>query len=134
MATFDPTTSVLTWAGILIQGEMDGEHYTAEHYEDRHSLHVGSKGFATVIVNANESGTVVVQLSQKSPSNPLLSAAFAAGTKGPLLLKDLSDTTLASGADAVIAKHAAIKRGKEIIGMEWRFIVPKLRLVAGGDA
>ena len=133
MATYDPTQTVLTWAGILIQGEMDGEHYTAEHQEDDVTLHVGSKGFSTFIENANKSGTVTVMLSQKSPTNALLSAAFAAKVSGPLFMKDLTDTTLVEGANTRIAKHAPIKRGKDIIGMEWKFLVPKLRLVAGGD-
>lgn len=135
MPGYDPTQSITTWASILIEGHMDGQFFDAEHQEDDVMLHVGGTGLATFVENSNKSGIVTVTLSMRSPSNALLSAAFAARTKGPFLMTDLSDKiTKVSGPNARIAKHAPIKRGKEIIGMEWKFLVPRLILLAGGDA
>src|SRR4051812_22434373 len=135
MSSYDPTQSISTWAGILIQGPMDGQFFDAENQEDDTQLHVGSQGFATFVDNANKSGIVTVTLSLRSPTNAQLSAAFAARLKGPFLMTDLSDKiTKVDGANARIAKHAPIKRGKEIIGVEWKFLCPVLKLIAGGDA
>lgn len=133
MASFDPQRYISTWAGILIQGPMDGAFFDAEHQEDDVMLHVGAQGFTTYVENANKSGIIKFTLSMKSPTNALLSAAFAAKLKGPWLSKDLDDVTAVEGADVRIKKHAPIKRGKEVIGMEWEWWVPKLVLVAGGD-
>lgn len=133
MPSYDPEKYISTWAGILLQGPMDGEFFTAEHQEADVMLHVGSQGFTTYVENANKSGTITYILSQKSPTNALLSAAFAAKVKGTWLSKDTTDTTAVEGADVRIEKHAPIKRGKEIIGMEWKFLVPRLKLLAGGD-
>lgn len=133
MATFDPQQTISTWAGILIEGANDGEHFTADFQEDQVMLHVGAQGFTTFVINANESAVITVRLAQKSPTNAKLSAAVAAKTVGPWLTKDLSDTTVVEGPQTMIAKHTPIKRGKEQIGTEWKFLVAKAKLVAGGD-
>lgn len=139
MPSYDPQQTKLTW-GFLIQGAMDGEFYTAEHKEDDVELHVGSTGFAAYVENANKSGTVKFTLSQRSPSNALLSAAFNAKVVALVQMEDLSDGptpgtagTLVIGANARIAKHAPIKRGNKIVGMEWTLLVPNLVINAGGD-
>lgn len=133
MPSYDPTLTKLTW-GFLIQGAFDGEFYTAEHQEDDVELHVGSQGFTTFVENANKSGMVTFMLSQRSPSNRLMSAAFAAKQSALVQMEDLSDgTTLVTGANARIQKHAPIKRGNKIVAMEWKLLVPKLIIVAGGD-
>lgn len=134
MASYDPEQSISTWASILIQGPMDGQFFDAEHKEDDVSLHIGAQGFTTYVENADKSGMITVTLSQRSPTNTLLSAAFAAKLTGPFLMTDLTEKiTKVFSANCRIAKHAPIKRGKEIIGLEWKFIAPKLILTAGGD-
>lgn len=136
MALFDPKATIFNWASILIQGPMDGEWYTAEHNVNAVELHKGAQGFGTFVVSADKSGTVKAILSQKSPTNRLLSAAFNAGNViGPLLMteKDVV-TTKCTGAEAMIMKHAPIKRGQTVIGMEWTWTVNELILIAGGDA
>lgn len=135
MASYDPEQSISTWAGILIEGAMDGQFFDAEHQEDDVMLHIGAQGFTTFVENANKSGIITITLSQRSPTNTRLSAAFAAKLTGPFLMTDLTENiTKVSGANARIAKHAPIKRGKEVIGVEWKFLVPKLILIAGGDS
>lgn len=135
MASYDPTATILNWNSIIIQGVMDGEFVTAEHRNPDVELHVGAQGFATFVENADKSGMIKVILSQKSPTNGLLSAAFRSKVAGMFLMteNDLV-TTRVVGADARIEKHAPIKRGKTIVGMEWTWLVPNLQLFAGGDA
>lgn len=133
-ATYDPTLVIATWAGILFQGEMDGESYSVEFQEDAVTLHIGSKGHATYTENSNQSAIVTIMLAQSSPTNRLLSAAYAAKLKGPFLMKDLSEDalTVVEAEDARIQKFTPIKRGKELVATEWKIILPKCIAVAGG--
>lgn len=132
---YNVESQTITWAGILFQGVMDSEFFSAEHQEDDVMLHVGAQGFTTYVENANKSGVATVTLSQKSPTNRLLTAAMKAKLSGQFLHKDeITDGTIVQGANARIKKHAPVKRGKEIVGMVWEFWIPKLDLNAGGDA
>lgn len=140
MSSYNPQNVKVSLFAIPIQGVMDGEFFTAEHREDDVELHVGSQGFTTFVENANKSGMVSFILSQKSPTNLALSIAFAAKTIGMFQMEDLSDGpspgvsgTLITGANSRIMKHAPVKRGNKIIGLEWKVLVPKLVIVAGGD-
>lgn len=131
---YDPKKVNISWAGIPFQGAMDGQFLDIDFQEDNVMLHSGAQGFQTLVLNANESAVATITLSQKSPTNPVLSAAWAAHKIGTLLVKDLSDaTTIATGNDAIISKHAPIKRGKEIIGVEWKLLICRFIPVAGGD-
>lgn len=132
-ATYNPQRTIATWAGILFQGEMDGEHYSLEFQEDDVTLHIGSKGHATFTENANKSAIFTAMLVQSSPTNNLLSAARAAKLAGPFMLKELDTLTLAEGADARIQKMTPIKRGKEIVACEWKIIIPNCIAFAGGS-
>jgi hypothetical protein len=133
-ATYNPQLVVATWAGILFQGEMDGEMYSLEFQEDRNTLHVGAKGHATLTRNANESAILTVMLSQTSPTNRQLSAAYAANLKGPFLMRDASEDglTVVESEDVVIQKFTEIKRGKEHVATTWKFILPKCIATVGG--
>lgn len=133
MAVYNPQNVKTSLFSILIQGVMDGEFFTAEHREDDVDLHVGSQGFTTFVENANKSGTVSFILSQMSPTNRALSIAFAAKTIGMFQMEDLSDGTLIVGADSRIQKHAPVKRGNKIVGLEWKILVPQLVITSGGD-
>lgn len=133
MSRFDPTTTVTTFGTIPMQGPMDGEFTSAEFREAGVELHVGSQGFATFVINANKSGQFKVVLSQESPSNRQLSLAYAANLVAMFQIEDLADGTLVTGPETMIEKHAPVKRGNKVIGMEWTFLCAKLTMVAGGD-
>lgn len=133
MATLNPNDTVFTWAGIPIQGAMDNEFFTAARRNAAVMLHVGAQGFTTYVESADESGTIKAVLSMKSPTNALLSAAFNAKLVGVAQMEDLDDKTLVLGANARIENHAEIKRGKEVVGMEWTWLVPVLKMAAGGS-
>lgn len=132
MPSYDPERFITTWAGILIQGVMDGEFINAEHQEDGVSLHVGAQGHTTFVENANKSGIVTFTLSQSSIANDQLSAAFAARVYGPVLIKSLDDLSVVAGVEARIQKMPALKRGKDLSGVEWKLLVAKLRIFHGG--
>lgn len=133
MATFDPQQTVTTWGPITFQGVMDGEFFSAAFQENGMDLHVGSQGFATFVVNANRSGMFKVTLSQESPTNRELSLAEAAHLIQMYQMEDLNNGTLVTGPETAIQKHAEVKRGNKVVGMEWTFLCAKLTMVAGGD-
>lgn len=134
MASYSPNNIKTTWTSIIIQGPMDGQFFSAVHNKDDTELHVGADGFATYVDSSDFTGKIVVTLSQQSPTNALLSAALRNRVSGTFLMKDLSDVlTLVEGQEARIAKHAEIKRGDKILGLEWTFLCKKLILQAGGD-
>lgn len=134
MASYDPKQINIAWAGIPFQGVMDGQFVDVDFQEDNTMLHVGAQGFTTFVENANESAIATVTLSQRSPTNQLLSAAFRTKKMGLFLIKDLSDKlTIGTGFDTRIGKHAPIRRGKEIIGLEWKLLISRWVPVAGGD-
>lgn len=133
MATFDPQQTVTTWGPITFQGVMDGEFFSAERQENAVELHVGSQGFATFVFNANQSGMFKVTLSQESPTNRELSLAHAANLIQTFQMEDLNNDTLILGPETAIQKHAPIKRGNKVIGMEWTFLCAEMTIAAGGD-
>lgn len=133
MATFDPQATNTTWGPITFQGVMDGDFFTADFSEDQVTLHVGSQGFSTFVINANKSGMFSVILSQESPTNRELSIAAATNTVEIFQMEDLNNGTLVTGPNTMVQKHAAIKRGNKVIGMEWKFLCGRLTMVAGGD-
>src|ERR1041384_2957615 len=128
MAGFNPQSTVASFGAITIQGPMDGEWLSIKYQEAGVELHVGTQGFATFVENANLSGMAKVTLSQESPTNRELSLAYAAKTKAVFQAEDLSNGTLAVGAETRISEHAEIKRGNKIVGVEWTFLIAKLEL------
>lgn len=133
MATFDPKQTVSSFGAITAQGAMDGEFFTAKFRNAQVELHVGSQGFSTYVESADQSGEVTWMLSQESPTNRELSLVFAAGLPQMLQMEDLNNGTLVTGANARLESHADIKRGNKVVGYEWKFLVPNLVMVAGGD-
>lgn len=133
MSLFDPTQTATTFGAIPVQGVMDGEFASAGFREPGVELHVGSQGFATFVINANKSGMFKLTLSQESPTNRQLSLAYAANLIAMFQIEDLADGTLVQGPETMIEKHADIKRGNKVIGMEWTFLCAKMAVVAGGD-
>lgn len=136
--TYDPAKMLLTFLGSLIDGYMDGTFITVDRDEDAFSLKVGADGEKARARNNNKAGKIVVTLMQSSPSNDILSG-YAASDEldgsgiGPIMLRDVLGTTLASCPDAYLSKVAKIERGKEILGTEWTFTCPALSVFAGGS-
>src|SRR5262245_23969590 len=131
--SYDPKRVTLTWAGILLDGVMDGEFVSVEFQEDSVMLHVGTQGDTTFVENPNLIEIANVTLEQYSAANRKLSDAVDAKLKGAFLMKDLAGDTVVEAADTRIQKKTPIKRGKEIVGNEWKFLLPKCIATVGGN-
>lgn len=138
LKNYDPQKVVITWKGLLILGYADGTFVTAERNEAAYSLHVGAGGDATRVRSRNASGKFTVTLVQSSTSNRDLSTAHArdllTNTEvGPMTVKDLNGTTLATADEAWIDNSAKIERGAEQANVEWSFSCASIVLSNNGS-
>ncbi len=137
MNTWDPQQLVATVRGALISGWAEGTFLTVERNEDAYTLKVGADGEAARSRNHNKSGTVKFTLMQTAQSNSTLASlhaedeAFGTGL-GPLLIKDLTGTTVAAAQNCWIKKTAAASFGKEVEDREWTLECDSLELFTGG--
>lgn len=135
--TYDPAEMLLSFLGDICNGFFDGTFITVERDEDAFALKTGADGENARAKNNNKAGKLVLTLMQSSPTNDILSdyqiQDEESGTGiGPLLLRDGLGTSVVSCPDAFISKMAPIKRGTEILGVEWTFILPKQKQRTGG--
>lgn len=119
--------------GTPITGFMDGEFITVTPSVDPAALHVGADGAATKVINADESGTIVLRLKQTSLSNAVLSALRATKATFVVIVKDTKGTSIHSGAKAFISGATAVSYGQEITGREWTISVGTLVDFSGGN-
>ena len=119
--------------GTPLTGMMDGEFITVTPTVDPAALHVGADGEATKVINADESGTIVVRLKQTSLSNAVLSALRATKATFAVIIKDTRGTSIHSGAKAFISGATTVSYGQEITAREWTFSVAKLVDFIGGN-
>ena len=119
--------------GVPITGMMDGEFLTVTPSVEPATLHVGADGEATKIINADESGTIVIRLKQTSLSNAVLSVLLATKATFAIIVKDTRGTSIHAGAKAFISGATVISYGQEITGREWTVSVAKLVNFIGGN-
>lgn len=136
--TYNAKKVLVSFAGKILTGMMDGSFVTVSRNNDSFMLMVGSDGEAARAANADRSGTVTVTLMQTSPSNDDLSTLMAtdeltnAGT-GALFIKDASGRTLVSAVEAWIRKPADAEFAREIGGREWTFETGNIEIYNGGN-
>lgn len=135
MPTYNPTNFESSWAGIRFQGEMDGDFLEADYAEPGATVQIGSKGFGTITFSANKKVVIKITLSQESPTNKLLTAAYAAKTVGPWLSTDLggSGTSIAA-TEVVMTKFSPLKRGDKVVGNTFEFEAVSGEIIHGSAA
>jgi Protein of unknown function (DUF3277) len=136
--TYNSKKVLVSFAGKILTGTMEGSFVTASRNNDSFTLAIGSDGEAARAANSDQSGTVTVTLMQTSPSNDDLANLMAqdeltnVGT-GALFVKDASGRTLVSAVEAWIRKPADSEFAKEIGGREWTFETGRLDIFNGGN-
>lgn len=136
--TYNPAFVVVSFDGINITGFMDGTFIEVERDEDTFTKHVGATGDVTRTRNLNASGKITVTLTQASPTNDLLAAAFALDELtglgyGPIQVKDLSGNMMCRATQAWIVKPPKVERAKESGSCVWVFDCAELKIFAGGN-
>lgn len=140
LKNYDPNQVVVLIGAIPVSGFADGAFVNVEKNSDAFTLVVGSGGEGCRTRNRDESGTVTLTLMQSSEVNALLSAAheldksLPAGAGAlPLMIKDLTGTTLVAAELAWIRKVSNVEFGKEAGSREWVLESSDLRVFAGGN-
>jgi hypothetical protein len=137
--TYDPSLVVASFLGIPISGYADGTFVSVERNNESYTLMVGAGGEAARARSRNSSGKVTFTLMATSPCNDLLSSAWHADELtgsgvGPVLVKDLSGSTLCIANNAWIQKGPKVEYGKEISTREWVIECESIYINASGTA
>lgn len=137
-SNYDPARVIVTFRGIPIRGYAEGTFVTVERDEDTFEKAVGAQGDVTRVRKRNKAGRATVTLQQSSPTNDELSAVALLDEQtglgyGPLLVKDLNGTTLASAAVAWLVRPANTSFSDAAESREWMIDCAEVSLLTGGS-
>lgn len=138
VATFDPKSVVIAVGGVPLSGFADGTFLEITSDTQQFSKTTGADGFTTRVKSNNNGATATVTLAQSSPSNDFLSGLAAADrltNSGivPVLIKDLSGTTLIFAATAWIQQVPDSSFGNEINNRSWVLDMAEADIFLGGN-
>lgn len=124
---------------IPFLGYMDGEFIECAFNAEAVTVHVGSDGNVTYVLNADKTAKCTLRIVQGSITNDQLSAYVPDARRGylptgTLSFQDLDGNSLVHDANSVIMKMAEIKFGKEVVAREWVFTLADAEINAGGSA
>lgn len=137
LQTYDPQRIKLIVLGAPIMGFADGTFAKLERNNPTYTLKVGADGETCRSRSHDKSGKLTITLMGSSPSNDDLSARaqadeLAGAGVGPVLIQDLSGTTLATAANAWVTMPSAVEFGKEVSDREWVIELDSVDIFVGG--
>lgn len=137
-ATYSPDQISFVAASLIITGFAHDTMITVARKTPTWESTVGSDGFVTRRQSMDKRGDITITLDMSSPSNDDLSALFNADEKTgkgvfPIMIKDGSGRSVASGANAWILQPATMEFGNGILGRQWTFEVAVLAMNVGGN-
>ena len=126
MLTYDPRRVEIIYGTKRLTGMADDDMVTIEPLGDGAVQYVGADGEVARSMDPNRTYKITVNLASTSKSNDYLSKVYNLDRKTgngilPLMVKDLSGTTLFSAEEAYIANYPQAKKGREVDGQEWVF-------------
>jgi hypothetical protein len=137
-AQYSPDNVHIIWKGVPLTGFAKDTFVEIEREEDSFTTYVGSGGQVCRTKNLNRLGKITVTLMAVAPVNDILAALAQTDEdtgfgSGPITVKDLGGTMLASGADAWVMKRPKIERAHESGTIQWVFVVASLQQFEGGS-
>jgi Protein of unknown function (DUF3277) len=138
VATFDPKSVVITIGPYPLSGFADGTFLELSQDTQQFTKTVGADGFTTRVKSNDYGATLTVTLAQSSPANDYLSALAAtdrATNLGvvPILIKDLSGTSIIFAATGWIQQIPDATWGNEINNLAWIFDLADADTFLGGN-
>lgn len=130
----NPKQITISFGLYTISGYADGTFVMVTRAEDKFSTYVGSDGQVTVNENPNDSGTVVITLSQVSPSNRILQIALDEKRVYGITVADLEGVIQCSAVDSWVQSSSAFGRAKETTNNEWTIACANLKMFEEGTA
>lgn len=136
--TYDPKKVAIVIGGVPMSGFADDTFVKVSRKEDLFTMYVGADGETARAKSNNRSGEMTLTLAQTSPSNDVLSAFHLADELDnagvvPILIKDLSGTSVFFSAAGWIRKAPDAEFGKEINTREWVFDLAAVDVFVGGN-
>lgn len=137
--TYDPSLVTIAIGGAVMSGFSDGTFVEISRNEPTWNTVVGADGIVTRGKTNNRSGTLTLTLKQSSPSNDVLSALLIAdelanGSVFPVLIKDLSGTSLYFSAQAFISSFPTSTFSKDITDRSWVITLADCDMLVGSNA
>lgn len=139
LSTFDPASVIITVGGVPISGYADGTFALLTRSVDAWSMVTGADGLTTRVKSNNRSGTLTLTLTQTSPSNDVLSGFAVADELSnsgvvPILIKDLSGTTVLFSATGWVQKFPDVEYSNILTNREWILGLADIDVFVGGNA
>lgn len=136
--SFDPKSVVVTIGGVPMSGYADGTFLEVTADTQQFTKVVGADGFTTRVKSNNYGGVMTLTLSQSSPSNDVLSAFLNADRLSnsgivPILIKDLSGTTIIFSGTGWIQQFPDVIFGNEINNRAWTLDLAEIDIIIGGN-
>lgn len=134
---YDPSRVVVTFRGVVLRGFAEGTFFSLERDEETFEKSYGATGDVTRVRKRKRGGRGTATLQQASPTNDDLSAIALLDEQsglgyGPLMVKDLNGTTLASAAIAWLVQPAAISFADGAESREWMIDCAAVSMTVGG--
>lgn len=124
IATYNPKKVTISLGNHIVTGFADDSFVTIDPNGDGVTKKVGCDGEIVRSISPDDTYIVKLSVLQTSPTNSWLQRMFAADVENgtgmfPILVKDLSGSTVFKAAQAWPAKPASRGFGKESSNREW---------------
>ena len=124
IATYNPKKVTISLGNNIVTGFADDSFVTIDPNGDGVTKKVGCDGEIVRSISPDDTYIVKLSVLQTSPTNAWLQRMFAADVENgtgmfPILVKDLSGSTVFKAAQAWPAKPASRGFGKESSNREW---------------
>lgn len=136
--TYDPKLITVVIGGVPMSGFTDGTFLEIDRDEPTWTKIVGADGYVTRGKTNNFSGTLTLTLKQSSPSNDVLSGFLSvdeATNTGvfPVLVKDLSGTSIYFSGSCWVTQYANSTFGKDINDRSWILSLAEADIFVGSN-
>lgn len=124
--TYNPKKNIIIYGAKQLTGFAEDDMITIKPLGDGMQIFSGADGEVGRSIDPNSTYEVTVSLATSSKSNDYLSACFNKDRKTgkymlPLIIKDLSGSTLFFAKQAWIKNIPESKRGRKISNQDWTF-------------
>ncbi len=138
VSTFDPKQVVVSVGGVPLSGFTDGTFLEITADTQQFTKVTGADGYVTRVKSNDYGAVMTLTLAQTSPSNDVLSGIFNLdktinGGIVPILIKDLSGTTVIFSATGWIQQFPDISFSNEISDRAWIFDLANVDMFLGGN-
>lgn len=124
--TYNPKKNIIIYGAKQLTGFAEDDMITIKPLGDGMQIFSGADGEVGRSIDPNSTYAVTVSLATSSKSNDYLSNCFNKDRKTgnnmlPLIIKDLSGSTLFFAKQAWIKNFPESKRGRKISNQDWTF-------------